>query len=274
MPDGRVNFIWSRRGHSNLRAWLFSFLFPCVLCITKVTGREYTDWTALFLKGRRERSDIFLICVQLIPETHHHCWNQWPWFGNWWCFVCLQLWINCCVIQTGRIIVKVNHKITESQDGWCWQAPLGPSDLTPCSSRDTQSRLPRLTSRWLLKVCKEETPQPLWKICTAEKYFLVFKQNLLCSSSCPLALGLALCSTEKSLAPLHPSLGIYRHWWDLPWSFSRLKSPRSLSLSSKERCCCPLITLVAFHWSPSSRCMSLWGPQNSTQNFSCGLTSA
>ena len=33
--------------------------------------------------------------------------------------------------------------------------------VQPCSSRDTQSRVPKATSRWLWKLSKEESPQPL-----------------------------------------------------------------------------------------------------------------
>lgn len=40
-----------------------------------------------------------------------------------------------------------------------WRAP-GP---TPCSDRDNWRRLPMTTSRWLLNILKEESPQPLWQ---------------------------------------------------------------------------------------------------------------
>lgn len=44
--------------------------------------------------------------------------------------------------------------------------------------------------------------------CTAQKYCLVFKGNILCSSLCPLPLLLSLGTTEKSLSlsSLHPPI--------------------------------------------------------------------
>jgi len=36
---------------------------------------------------------------------------------------------------------------------------------TPCSGKDTQSRVPRTMSRWLLDISKEETPQPHGSLC-------------------------------------------------------------------------------------------------------------
>ena len=43
-------------------------------------------------------------------------------------------------------------------------------DLLPicsnlCSSRDTQSNMPRTTFRWLLEIFKKENSQPLWATC-------------------------------------------------------------------------------------------------------------
>ena len=35
----------------------------------------------------------------------------------------------------------------------------------PCSSRDTQSSVPRAVSKWLWKISKEESPQPLCSLC-------------------------------------------------------------------------------------------------------------
>jgi len=79
-----------------------------------------------------------------------------------------------------------------------------------CPSRDTQNRGPRTTSRQLLEISKEETPQLLGNMCraqllTAQKYSLVFRRSLLYSSSCPLPLVLA----EMLQSPNHfcgPSL--------------------------------------------------------------------
>lgn len=79
--------IWSiRRGVCYLGAWLFSFLFPCDLCILEVIERASADWIMPFFKGCRGRSDIFWRCMQSIPKIQHHCRNQRqsrPCFGNW-----------------------------------------------------------------------------------------------------------------------------------------------------------------------------------------------
>ena len=55
------------------------------------------------------------------------------------------------------------HKTTE------WLRLEGISESiwsNPCSSRNTQSRVPRTTSRWFLDISKEETLQPLWAVCS------------------------------------------------------------------------------------------------------------
>jgi len=58
--------------------------------------------------------------------------------------------------------------------------------------------------------------------------------------------------------------------------FSRLNKPSSLSLSSQERCSCPLIILTALHWPLSSSSSSFlnWEAQNWTQHCRWGLTRA
>lgn len=58
-----------------------------------------------------------------------------------------------------------------------------------------------------LKISKEETPQPLGRLCqcsvscATHNFFLIFRGNLLCSSLCPLPLIPALGTAEHSLAP-------------------------------------------------------------------------
>lgn len=107
-----------------------------------------------------------------------------------------------------------------------------------CPSRDTQSRVPRTTSGWVLEVSKEETPQHLSSLhwCsithTVTKYFLKFRQHLLCSSLCPLSLVLSLGNTEKSLSlsSLHPP---FKYLWMLmisPKPFSSLGWTAPLSV--------------------------------------------
>lgn len=88
----------------------------------------------------------------------------------------------------------------------------------PCSSR-TASRL--------LNTSKDENPSPLWATYSVtlrvKKYFLMFRQHLLCFSMCPLPLSLGI--TGKSLAPPyfhHP----FRYLWILiGLFFPRLSQP-------------------------------------------------
>lgn len=88
------------------------------------------------------------------------------------------------------------------------------------SSRITQGRLSRPTSRWLLNVSEEDIPQPLGNLCqsssthTAQNCFLVFRRNLLCASLCPLPPVLAMGTTEQSLAPVSLPFP-FRYLWTL-----------------------------------------------------------
>jgi len=101
------------------------------------------------------------------------------------------------------LMSRVSHKDTETalvHTQWLWfNRTMGQMRLagisgsiwpSPCSSRDTQNRGSRTMSRHLLKICKEETPQPLGSLCqcsitcTAQKCFLMFGGCLLCSSLC------------------------------------------------------------------------------------------
>lgn len=96
----------------------------------------------------------------------------------------------------------------------------------------------------------------------------------------PLPLVLSLDTTERSLAlsSFHPC---FRHLYTLikftqSLLFTRLKSPKSLSFFSEERCSRPLITLVALHWTLSSIPMFLlyWEAWNRSQHSTCSLSSA
>jgi len=61
------------------------------------------------------------------------------------------------------------------------QNPGFPVQPNPCPCRDTHSRVLRAASRWLLKISKEKTPQPLGRLrqCslthTAQKCLRVFR---------------------------------------------------------------------------------------------------
>lgn len=106
---------------------------------------------------------------------------------------------------------SINDRITEwlrflGRDLWAFWAK-------PCPSKTTLSRMHRPTSRLLSQMPEEETPQALWTaLCqcyimlTAEKYFVEFRWNLLCSHLCPVPPDLVLVTTKQSLTPsfLHP----------------------------------------------------------------------
>lgn len=65
------------------------------------------------------------------------------------------------------------------QNGWGWTAQAGPSHRAGCTG-------PRATSRQLLEVPKEDSPQPLCSLChcsatcTVTKCFLILRQSFLC----------------------------------------------------------------------------------------------
>lgn len=90
---------------------------------------------------------------------------------------------------------------------------------------------------------------------TAQKSFLMFRQNLPCSSLCPSPLALA----PLSRAWLHPLCTLPSGVQTLVRSspsllLSRPSSPTSLSLSSQQRCSRPFSIL---RWALSSMSMSL-----------------
>lgn len=91
----------------------------------------------------------------------------------------------------------------------------------PCSSRDTQSTVPKAVSRPLWKISKEEIPQPLSSVCfitcTAQKWYW-------CSEEASQPLVLAWYTTEQSLAltSLHPP---FKNLWTLMRSLWASSSP-------------------------------------------------
>lgn len=94
--------------------------------------------------------------------------------------------------------------------------------------------------------------------------FIVKKKNLSLVFIWNLHFNLCPCAfwpiTKKSLIlsfPLaSPHSAIYTHWSSLPWAFSLLNNPKSLSLSNI-RCFSPFIISMAFHYPCSGVSMSL-----------------
>lgn len=164
--------------------------------------------------------------------------------------------------------MSLNHRIIETGRNWedgkdllLWRS----SGSTPFYKQGHLEPLARV----YVQIAAEEadSTNSTAQHSTAQQCFLVFKWKLLCSSMCPLPLVLTLSITAKSLTPfsLHPSLGIYRHWWDpLSLIFYRLSIPSSLSLSWQEGYSCPFIILMALCWTLSNMFLSVlpWEAQN------------
>lgn len=108
-----------------------------------------------------------------------------------------------------------------------------------------------------------------------EKYFLLFWGNLLCFTLCSFPLSWHHWKEPNSFF-LEPIPQVFTDIDEIPlsWVFSRLRSPSSPSLSSKEGCSCPL-NFVALCWSLQYVYSLLyWGVQNWIQHSCCGLTDA
>ena len=101
----------------------------------------------------------------------------------------------------------------------------------PCSSRDTQSRVPRATSRRLWKISKEETLQPLGSLCQhsithnqaiIQYARLRYKNSSPDSEWNPLLLACSQCRWCRSVTslefpiPMVPALSLPAcpHFWD------------------------------------------------------------
>ena len=87
-----------------------------------------------------------------------------------------------------------------------WPLPLACS--TFLFQQDTQTRVPRATSRQLLEIPKEETPQPLWTVYASAPVLAQHSPASWCSEGtscapecCRCLLSKAPSITEQSLAP-------------------------------------------------------------------------
>lgn len=55
----------------------------------------------------------------------------------------------------------MSYNLIEKQNSWGWKGPLELICCNLCSSRDSQSRMPKIMSGWLLEISQEWSPQPL-----------------------------------------------------------------------------------------------------------------
>lgn len=88
----------------------------------------------------------------------------------------------------------------------------------PHSIRNTQNRVPRSTSRWLLKFSKEETPQPLCTLCQYSGTCVEVLQGI---SYAPVSVhfsypGIGHHWKESGFISLHPTFPSGIYWWDPP----------------------------------------------------------
>lgn len=92
----------------------------------------------------------------------------------------------------------------------------GHSVQLSCSSKFTQSMVTETVPGGIWRSPWRETPQPLGNLCQCsiihivKKWFLVFRQYLLCSSLCPLLLVLTWAPLKRVWPTL--SWGVYTHW--------------------------------------------------------------
>ena len=150
----------------------------------------------------------------------------------------------------------------------------GTSDSTyfsPCPSRDTQSRVPRATSRQLWEIPKEETPQPLGGLCqcsiTAQhRRAPGVQRKLPVLQFVPMAQLHQASLTEPGSNLWHPR---FRDLWTLVTS-SRVSSSSAEQhqlpqpLPSQERFSSSFTIFMAFCWilSTMSKSLSHWVVQN------------
>jgi len=137
-----------------------------------------------------------------------------------------------------------------------WKSPCP----TPQLSQGHQEALAWALSRRICISPWRETSQPLWAVTlTVNKVFPDVQTaphvfQLLPIASCP---GTGHQRKEPGSVFFAPSLQTHIHIAKIPPSllFSRLNSPRSLSLSSYVRCSSPLIIFVVLCWTLSSMSM-------------------
>jgi len=99
----------------------------------------------------------------------------------------------------------LSHKI-KPPNSWGWKDLWRSSSPALCWSRVSQSRLPSTASNQVFSISKggdstaSEWPVPVFNHPHRKKCFLMFRQNLLGFSRCPLPLVLLLGTTKKNLA--------------------------------------------------------------------------
>lgn len=202
--------------------------------------------------------DLPQILGKGLLKTQQHCRTAW--------LVCDTSIVEVTELQRHRMVEVVRQL-------WSSSCPF------PCSSRATQSRLPKIISGWLLETSMEEIPHPLLESCASVPSLAQYRINCWCpeGTTCIHHCLLSWHHWKKLGSIFSPSLQEFKDTEDtLNLLFSRLNSHSSLICYSQERCYSLFIILVTLCWILYSMSMFLWyrGTQNWTQYFRFSLTSA
>lgn len=154
------------------------------------------------------------------------------------------------MVKQNSVILPTLELPGVSQRGWSQETPLKPIQFSALDRVSWSRTLRALFSRDF-SMSRDghhcaSTQSPTQKI------FLMFRQNLLCLSLCPLPFALSLSTSweDPGFIILAPSLRVFNTLIRLPLSLfcSRLTSSSPLSLSSWERCSSPFNIFVSLCW--------------------------
>lgn len=127
--------------------------------------------------------DLPKILGKGLLKTQQHCRTAW--------LVCDTSIVEVTELQRHRMVEDVRHL-------WSSSCPF------PCSSRATQSRLPKIISRWLLETSMEEIPHPLLESCASVPSLAQHRIN---------------CWCPEGTTCIHHCLLSWHHWKELDPSF-------------------------------------------------------
>jgi len=135
------------------RLWWFYFVFPGSRERQNLWGRKYLELCA----------SVVWWMVHWVAEEDGGNAELYAWCWPWHC----QCYSSHLYTNQEAKHTHFNHKITESQDGWGLYGPVGPSHPTSAPAEMPRGGMSRSTTRWLLDISREETPQPHWAACAS-----------------------------------------------------------------------------------------------------------
>lgn len=146
---------------------------------------------------------------------------------------CGFFWQGFTQFTSPFLFSRLTSPVIESQDGWRWQGPLGPSNplrtVCPWPHPDVFLKI----SKW-----RDSTPSgpavPELNHPHKAEIFSDAQRKSALFEIAPIAFCSVMDTTEKEPGSvlIEPPSSINRHWSDLPRDFSRLNSPSFPSLSS------------------------------------------